>query len=161
MVIAIYGCSQKLQPEDLKSRENAEKVINKNFLSDIKEENYIVFSVAEKNFLIVIEKQNSYEEFFYNQEKKIKEKKSVYEKNNELMQKMFNKKNYHTEFITFNSDFFKPNYELSSGNITYFSYVTKKKKRLGEARLSFFIQPNPIDAEIYIYLTNKILEYGR
>lgn len=73
---------------------------------------------------------------------------------------MFNKNIYQKEFITFDSDFFKPHYEISSGSITYFVYKINNQ-RLGEARLSFFIKPNPIDVEVYLYLTNKILEYSK
>ncbi len=72
---------------------------------------------------------------------------------------MFQISNYKQDYITFDSDFFKPEYEISSGNITYFVLVDENKKRYGEARLSVFIKPNPIPTDIYLYLVNRIIFY--
>lgn len=157
--ISITGCSQKLHPEDSLSRNNADKVIEQEFIQDIKEHNFIMFSIAEKHFLLIVEKEKEYEEVFFDSETGFKSNKVIHEKPNKLFTKMFDKNLYLHDYITFNSDFFKPNYEVSSGNITYFVFKSPKFGRVAEARLSFFVKPNPIDNEIYIYLTNKSLEY--
>lgn len=79
----------------------------------------------------------------------------------ELAKRMFDKTIYRDDFITFDSDFFKPEYEASSGNITYFVMKDKHGKRYGEARLSIFIKPNPIDSAVYSYLVERLLYYAK
>lgn len=158
--MSFSGCSQKLNPEDELSRKNADRIANEIFANETKGKEYIIFSVSEKSFLIIVNLEHSYKEYFYNSESKIKTKEVIVKKPNDLFSKMFNKNIYQKEYITFDSDFFKPHYEISSGSITYFAYKINNQ-RLGEARLSFFIKPNPIDAEVYLYLTNKILEYSK
>ncbi len=162
-LLALMSCSAKLSNVDNESRFNADKTVSLFLSDDIKDCKHIIFSVAEKDFIIIVEKPNYYVEYFYNKSKNIvnvKKDKVIYNKPNELFKKMFNKDIYRKEFITFNSDFFSPEYEISSGNITYFVLKDEKSKRYGEARLSFFIKPNPIDAEVYLYLTNRIMEYN-
>ena len=77
------------------------------------------------------------------------------------VEKMFDKGIYKKEFITFDSDFFKPEYENSSGNVTYFVFKDKNGERYGEAILSVFIKSNPIDVEVYQYFIERILFYAR
>ncbi|WP_296151655.1 hypothetical protein [uncultured Flavobacterium sp.] len=157
----LSSCSSRLSDIDRFSRNNADKVVDSIFGDEIKGFNYLIFSVAEKDFIIIIEKSNSYEEYFYNDKieySKIIENKIIYKKEDVFFKKMFNKDIYNKEFITFNSKFFNPSYEISSGNITYFVFKNEKGHRFGEARLSFFIKPNPIEPDIYIFLTNEILK---
>lgn len=158
--ISFSGCSQKLRPEDDISRRNADNIASEIFAKETSGNNYIMFSVAEKSYLVIIDVKDTYEEYFYNSESKRKSDVTIIKKSNQLFNKMFDKTNYKKEFITFDSDFFKPHYEVSSGNITYFVFKSNNQ-RLGEARLSFFIKPNPINVEVYLYLTTKILEYNR
>ena len=73
---------------------------------------------------------------------------------------MFDKTVYHDGFITFDSDFYQPNgYELASGNLTYFVFKDENGFKYGEAKLSVFIKPNPIDGDVYFYLVSQILNY--
>lgn len=160
LTIFISGCAQQLKPEDINSRENAENIVNSVYVNETKDNDYIIFSVDEKSYLVIIDTKDSYKEYFYNSESQRKSNETIINKPNNFFTKMFNKTLYKKEFITFDSDFFKPHYEISSGNITYFVYKSNNQ-RLGEARLSFFIKPNPIDTEVYLYLTNKINEYNR
>lgn len=163
ITLILTSCSAKLTSADIISRTNADKIIEENELDNVKGFNHIIFSVAEKDFIIIVEKQDCYIEYFYkkgNDNIITKNTKVIYNKPNDLLKKIFNKTIYKKDFITFNSKFFSPQYEISSGNITYFVFKDEKDKRYGEARLSFFIKPNPIDAEIYLYLTNQILKYN-
>lgn len=78
-------------------------------------------------------------------------------KSDSILEKAFDKKLYHKEYITFNSPFYKYNHAQSEGNLTYF-YLYKEGIKYGEARLSVFIKPNPIDNQIYDYLRNVLLK---
>lgn len=69
---------------------------------------------------------------------------------------MFDTSRYRTDFVTFNTDFYKSGYDTASGNITYFVLKDREGKSYGEARLSVFVKPNPIDAEIYLNLINRV-----
>lgn len=160
--VSMQGCSQnKPIKEDYVSRENAEKLINENFKSKVDGKNFVLFSVAEKNYLIVVENDNEYMEYYseYEDGKITTSKTFSVDKKNRLYQKMFDKNSYRTDFVTFNTDFYKSGYDTASGNITYFVLKDSKGKSYGEARLSIFVKPNPIDAEVYLNLVNRVLYY--
>jgi len=160
--ISIQGCSQN-EPvkEDYISRQNAENLINEKFKKKTSGKKYVIFSIAEKDFIVIIENKNFYSEHYiqYENGKEKKSKKTDIKKTNNFYIKMFNKGNYRTDFVTFNTDFFKSGYETASGNITYFVLKDKSRKSFGEARLSVFVKPNPIDAEVYLNLVNRVLYY--
>jgi len=160
--ISMQGCSQNGPiKEDYVSRENAENIISEKFKEKIKEKNFVVFSIAEKDYLVVIENEDEYTEY-YTQYQDGKITSSItfsVGKEDRLYKKMFDKSGYRTDFVTFNTAFFKPSYEKASGNITYFVLKDKKGKSYGESRLSVFVKPNPIDAEVYLNLVNRVLHY--
>lgn len=155
------SCAQKLSEIDMTSRQNAESIINTYFSDKVENSSYVVFSIADKDFVVVIEKEKAYKEYYIRKdstEKNIQIKDTIYNKSNALFKKMFNKELYHKEFITFTSDFFKPEYELAKGNSTYF-VLKNEEKRYGEVRLTVFVQPNPIDFEVYNYLVHRTIHY--
>ena len=123
----------------------------------------VVFGIADMNFLVIVKEEKKYVEYYlvkkYNDSipKLIKTKKK---KENDLFIKMFDKTLYHDEFITFDSDFYQQNgYEVASGNLTYFSFQDENGKNYGEAKLSVFIKPNPIDTTVYYYLVKQVLKH--
>lgn len=155
------SCSQKINEAGLKSRNAAISAVEKLFSNKLANKNYVVFSVSDEKFIITVEEENSYKEYYYNSSDKVSELKVVsYKKPNELMREIFDKSNYKEEFVTFNSKFFKPEYKASSGNITYFVYNSKNGNRYGEARLSMIIKPNPIPTNIYLHFVKRILFYA-
>lgn len=155
------SCSQKLDKADLKSRNIAHSVVYKHFKEEVKNKNYIIFSVSDEKFIVTIENKNSYDELYYDSTKNNSViDKVTYDIKNELMNKIFDKSNYKKDFISFNSDYFKPEYDASSGNITYFVYNTLDGKKYGEARLSMIVKPNPIPADIYMHYVKRILCYA-
>jgi len=162
MSTSISGCSQnKPIKEDYVSRKNASDFIENNFEEIVSGKNYVVFSIAEKDFLVIIENKDAYQEYFakYNDGKISSKKSSTISKDNEVYSKMFDFESYRTDYITFNTDYFKSGYENASGNITYFVLKDKLGKSYGEARLSVIVKPNPIDAEVYLNLVNRVLHY--
>lgn len=156
------SCAQPLTKEELASRDAADYVISKHFKDKVKNKDYIVFSVGDAQFIILTKNQNTYLEYYFD---KSREETVVldtlFQNDTEVFKRMFDKSSYHKDYISFGSDFYKNGYEISSGNITYFSYVTRHGKRYGESRLSFFIKPIPIEPDIYFYFTERILKYAR
>ena len=122
----------------------------------------IIFSVAEKEFIVIVQIEDYFLEYYLlkkNNEFKPKIVSKIVKKTNPIFEKMFDKSIYQKEYITFDSKFFDPNgYEISSGNLTYFVFKDKNDNKYGEARLSFLIKPNPIDKDVYEYLIKQILE---
>lgn len=159
--LSFNACSQEKKEEhETKAVKKVEDILN----NKTENKERVIFSVADREFLVVVKDADSYVEYFLAKEEGSSEIKLEYteiKKSSNIFNKMFNKSNYKKEFITFDSDFFKPNgYELSSGNITYFVFKNKIGEKYGEARLSVFIKPNPIDQEVYLYLVNQVLYYN-
>lgn len=156
-LLSLCSCSQSMNEEDIISREKADNIIRKKLEKETNGRNYVLFSIANSNYIVIVENKDNYSEYF------IKNSSDVvigttYDKQDKLFEKMFNTSIYKKEFITFESSFFKPKgYEMSSGNITYFVFKDKNRKRYGECRLSVLIKPNPIDSEIYVFLSKKLL----
>ena len=64
ITLVFFSCSSKLSKIDYISRSNADSV-SKLLLSDeVKNFNHVIFSVAENDFIIIVEKNNYYEEYF-------------------------------------------------------------------------------------------------
>ncbi|WP_273016016.1 MULTISPECIES: hypothetical protein [Leeuwenhoekiella] len=159
--LSLISCSQKLDRSELISRQSAERIIeNTDLAQKVRGSSYVLFSISDIFYIVIVEGEKTYEEYYINSEKGNKlVKKATYKKSDELLKKMFNSDNYKNEFISFDSEFFGSGYELSSGNLTYFVLKNEEGERYGEARLSILIEPNPIDDEVYNYLTQKLLLY--
>ncbi len=131
-LISLSACSQSIDEAGKISREKADSFIENNFKEEVKGNKHLIFSVSDKNFLLIVEKGDVYEEYFVDTENKNRKKeKVIYRKADKILEKMFELSNYKREYITFDSDFFKPEYEMSSGNITYFVLKDENKKRYG------------------------------
>lgn len=161
---SIVACSQQLSEADKQSRQKADNVVKSQLKGEIEGSNHIIFSVADKDFIILVENPSSYREYYIRSmddgETKIL-KDTTLSLSGELAKKLFDKTIYRDDFVTFDSDFFKPEYEASSGNITYFVLKDRQGKRYGEARLSVFIKPNPIDSSVYSYFVERLLHYTK
>ena len=156
-----YSNSQEMNDFEKESRIKADLVFEKTAKSQSENLPYLLLSSGNINYLIIIDKKTFYTQItaFLNpkQSVEIKAVKTI-KKPNEILEKAFNKSLYHKGFIGFESEFFKNGYEIASGTTTYFVMKDSERNRFGESSLSFFIKPNPIDVEIYNYLTNKMLE---
>jgi hypothetical protein len=118
-----------------------------------------LFSIADKWYLVIVQNHNIYYEYYIKSDtsnKKITVKKIV--KHRQILSKAFNENLYQRGYITFNSSFYKNNNVESDGNITYF-YLMKNGIKYGEARLSVFIAPNPINQKVYNYLLFSLLKF--
>jgi len=160
----LSGYSQSLSEADLVSRNKAEMVLGDSLIMNtVKGHDHIVFSVADKYFIVLLKKQGSFMEYHIqldNERIKVLTD-TVVQLSGELGNRIFDKTMYKKEFITFDSDFYKSGYEISSGNITYFVFKDKEGERFGESRLSMLIKPNPIDSAIYSYFVKRIMHYSK
>ena len=154
----IHG--QSLNHVDSVSREKAHITVNN--LKILTRSNYLLFSIADKWYLIIVKKKDGmfYQYYINSDTSKLRQqvtKKYKVIKSNTILQHAFKKGLYHREYITFNSPFYKDNPAQAEGNLTYF-YLYDSGIKYGESRLSIFIQPNPIDNQVYDYLRNKLLK---
>ena len=160
LALSFHACSQRLTEEELSSRRMAQTVVDK-YLGDlVQNKNYIVFSSGDDQFLILVENEDSYHEYYIDKSNgmdQVIRRDTIIEANNDLFTKMFESTSYRRDYISFRSDFYKDGYEISSGNITYFALVTSDGTRLGESRLSMFVKPTPMDAKIYLYFVERLL----
>ena len=161
-IATTYSFTQVLQVEDFGVEENVRELLH----SEISNKEYVILSIAGKNTILILSEGNDcYREYFLVKNDKsnsLEVKKSKKIKSSQILEDMFADSIYRKEFITFDSEFFQPNgYEFSLGELTYFVFINKNGDKLGEARLSVFINPNPINQEIYMYLIRRILHYNR
>lgn len=155
LLVLVQTCfSQKTECSDSTSKVKAIKVIN-NLENNLKRKNYLLFSIADKWYLIIVEKTDSYKKYYYIENELINT--NCINKPNKILAKAFDKNLYKKGYTNLNSDFYKLGYELSDGNITYFYFMDKDKKKYGEAKLTTIIKPNPIDESVYNFLLINLL----
>lgn len=165
LIFIVQSCADGLSKDKRISRLKADNVIKESLSGKTKNNDYIVFSSGDEQYVILIKESDSLHEYFI--DRSIDKNNvhflidTVFKSDSYLFKKMFDVGSYMEGYISFDSDFYKNGYDVSSGRITYFVYVSNTGKRFGEARLSFFISPNPIDPEIYLYFTGRILKYAR
>ena len=161
-LIPQFGSSQQFSCADSLSRNKATNVIEKHFADFITNNNYLLYSVADKWYLVIIESLDNYEEYYVCEDTLMEcgKKGSVkIKKPNEILGKAFDKNLYHKGFINLNSDFYESGYELSEGNTTYFYFKDKDGTIYGESKLTAFVKPNPINETVYNYLLKRLLCY--
>ncbi len=78
-------------------------------------------------------------------------------KSNKELEFIFDFKDYHEEFISWDSDFYKDGYDLAKGASTYFVVRKADGKRYGESVLSMLVSPNPIDTRIYGLMVSELI----
>lgn len=159
LVFSFQACSQELTEEELESRRIAETVVNKYLKDQVKGKSYIIFSSGDTQFVVLVNQADSYHEYYIDESNGANQVKydTIIEADTNLFDRMFDEKAYRKDYTSFRSEFYKDGYETASGNITYFSLVTIDGSRLGESRLSVFVKPNPIDAEVYLYFVQRLL----
>lgn len=164
-LLYLSGCSQPLSEVDLMSREKAETVLNSELIKGkINGNNHIVFSAADKDFIILVQEASGFKEYYVKMGESQKTElvsQTTVKLSNQLATSVFDKTKYKEGFITFSSDFYESGYEISSGNITYFVFKDKNGERHGESRLSMLIKPNPIDSSVYSYFVKRIMDYNK
>lgn len=159
-MFSIQACSQELTEEEMRSRREAESVVNAYLKDRVKGYNYIIFSSGGAQFIVLVNQAGSYHEYYIDDSSglnKVIQYDTIVGNNPKLFDRMFDERAYRKDYTSFRSDFYKDGYETASGSITYFSLVTNDGSRLGESRLSMFVKPNPIDAEVYLYFVQRLL----
>lgn len=152
--------SQNLSHADSISRIGANNIIEKHFDKIIEDDSYVLFSIEDKWYLILIKKPKGYEEYYVygDTATKINNGKCFNRKQKkQILTLAFDKSLYHKEFINLNSNFYENGYEISQGNITYFYYKDKDGSVYGESKLTAIIKPNPINENLYNYLLSQLL----
>jgi len=153
-----------LSPWALKSRQRADSVVNTLLNKEAASCPIIVFSAADKFFIVEVKKNDGFYEYYFERESRGRRRainKTIFSISDKLKKKMFDTTIYRKGYITYESDFFKSPPKVASGGITYFVLKDENGKRFGEARLSEFVYPNPIDPHIYLYFVQKLDEYLR
>jgi hypothetical protein len=160
---ALASSAQEITADDSIARTRAKLLVTKHLKRCVENSNYVLFSISDRYYLIVVEHDSSYVEHFVEMDLngRITKHDTVKTKPNELLRKMFNPDLYHSGYITFQSEYFKNGYEIASGAMTYFFLRTRKGKTLGESRLSVFVKPNPIDFPIYNHLVNRVIKFNK
>ncbi len=122
---------------------------------------YLLFSIADTWYLMIVEKGNRYEEYYVIKDglEAFMLKKRTIRGNNKVLDKAFNKDIYHQGFIDLNSPFYSEGYKASSGNKTYFYFKDINGDIHGESLLTTIINPNPIDTEVYNFLLYQLLRF--
>lgn len=141
--------------------ERVDKLLTYFFKDDVSN-NKIMFTIDDKFYLLIIEKKDAYEHYYFQvdtiTDKKPEVKQIILFKPNDLLEKAFNTNNYHTGYIDYFSDFYKDGVEFKIGNPTYFVFIDKNGQKFGEAELSTTVTPNPIDKKVYDYLVKIMIE---
>jgi hypothetical protein len=137
--------SQNLSHADSISRIGANNIIEKHFDKIIEDDSYVLFSIEDKWYLILIKKPKGYEEYYVygDTATKINNGKCFNRKQKkQILTLAFDKSLYH---------------KISQGNITYFYYKDKDGRVYGESKLTAIIKPNPINENLYNYLLSQLL----
>lgn len=124
--------------------------------------NHIIFASGDSYYLLLIEDEDSIRECFII----AKDTSSVMIIADTTYNKsrspggLFEKSNYIEGLTTFKSTLYEDGYDIASGSMTYFAFIDENGNRYSEAQLSFFIKPNPIPIENYLFLISRILLYA-
>lgn len=121
---------------------------------------HLHFSINEEWYLIITYTNKTYRHYIFCQD--TSKAKIVYTPNLKeyeklILNKAFDKKQYNLNFINIDSSY-SNNYDYVNGNSTYFYFQDKNNIRYGEAKLTVFIKPNPIDENLYNYLIKQLLK---
>jgi hypothetical protein len=154
--IAVFGQQATVD----EARTNAQKVTEK-YSAHIDGNSYLLFSIADTQYLVVVKHENRYEEYYLTSDSLGVNihKRRILRGNRKILTKAFDKKTYHKEYIDLNSPFYSKGYETSSGNTTYFYLKDTNGIRYGETSLTTIISPTPMDKEIYYFLQGRLLWY--
>jgi hypothetical protein len=149
---------------DSLSRVKSKQLVEKYFGESLQKLDYLLFSVADDRYLIIVERKNSFDEYFFNEDtlhhnKKYRRFLSI-RKSNKILKKAFNESLYRKEFITMKSDFFKNKHPFFAGLGTYF-YLSKSGTKFGEESLTLFVNPNPMDKTVYKYLFTSFTKFSK
>lgn len=159
--ISFQACSQQLAMEELESRKKAQIIVDEYLSYQVKDKDYILFSSDDAFFIIFVKDSNSFHEYYIdnsNEFVQVTRRDTIIVGENELYNKMFDVSSYRKDYTSFRTEFYKNGYDISSGSYTYFVMVTNSGVRIGECRLSMFVKPTPMAAEIYLYFVNRMLK---
>lgn len=121
---------------------------------------YALLASNNTYYLIILDRGTHYSMAWVELEKngniKVDKVKNI-KTSNSILKKVFDFKDYHKDFISFDSEFYKNGYELASGATTYFVVKDKNGIRYGESVLSMLVSPNPIDKKIYGFMATELI----
>ncbi len=159
-LVVCNSCSaQKLNKYELESRNKA-SLISKKVIKDT-DTPYLLFSISNTFYLLISKKESDVNEIIVElkgDEINIVSSNKI-KKPNKILLKSFDKSNYHSDFIGFESDYFKEGYEEAKGNMFYFVMRDSNGSKYGETCLSLIVKPNPLDKALVSYMTSKLINY--
>ena len=160
LVVTSIVVPNKLYSQPEEDFKKAQFVINQLFKNK-KPSSYILLSTENKEYLIVEKKENTYVEHFIVVDKNNKITKVVNNQENydaTVLNRAFNKDNYHQEYIDWKEAYAPVRNAFSGGKPVYFYYRCNDGNVYGETSLTSIVHPNPIDVSVYGYLLNKLTE---
>ncbi|TCP27979.1 hypothetical protein EV195_101138 [Tenacibaculum skagerrakense] len=160
LVVTSIVVPNKLYSQPEEDFKKAQFVINQLFKNK-KPSSYILLSTENKEYLIVEKKENTYVEHFIIVDKNNKITKVVNNQENydaTVLNRAFNKSNYHQEYIDWKETYAPVRNAFSGGKPVYFYYRSNDGNVYGETSLTSIVHPNPIDVSVYGYLLNKLTE---
>lgn len=157
LIALFFSCSVMLFSQsniesELMQQAKAEKIINNHLAKVVAEKDYVLFSIADQLYLIIVKNEEKYHEYFIKNDLLIFQDKLKNNKN--ILEKVFDYNNY----IEKGSAFYDPSkMTLGNGNKTYFYLMSKNSVKYGETFSVTMIAPTPIDSDVYYYLLNRLL----
>ena len=148
---------------DTASRSVSKEFLKNRFQDGLNGRSYILFSIADSQYLIIVDMPTNYLGYYFNQDT------SYYpihqtatfrvSKQNKLLEKAFQENSYRKDFINMNSNFFKDKHPSFDGLRSYF-YLSKNGRKYGEESLPIFVSPSPLGKEIYSYFIKLFATYN-
>lgn len=153
-----HSFSQLVTRGDSLSRVRADIIVTEVIGDEISGKCYLLFSIADKYYLIITKVGKYYKEYYIVDREIVKEKYCRVSKDT-IIEHAFDTTGYRTEFLSLNSLDFK--YEVADLEPTYFYFRDLNGKKYGESRLTLLIKPVPIKGKIYYHLLDKLVSVIR
>lgn len=145
---------EQLDSIALISRERAEVVLSS---FDYPNSYKLLYSINDRDFWVIIKKESLFKEYYVRLDEcdEILFSRSVKNRRKDfkLLTRAFELEMYHLNFITS-----LPDAKFIHGHPSYFVIIDSDGTRYGEYSLSSLTIPTPIDADVYFYLTRRLIE---
>jgi len=147
--------------EDSLERIQSAQFISKYFHNTLQKSNYILFSVGNQQYLIIVEREQLYDEYYFNEDtsqnfKNYQAKTFKVPKPDSTLTKTFSENQYPKGIITIYSDFFKDKQPFFAGLSSYF-YLSKSGEIFGEEHLTLIVNPSPMGKDVYKYILTELV----
>jgi len=145
---------EQLDSVALISRERADVVLSS---FDYPNSYKLLYSINDRDFWVIVKKETLFKEYYLRLDESdeiiftrpVKSRRKDFK----LLTRAFDLEMYHSNFITS-----LPDAKFIHGYPSYFVIKDSDGTRYGEYSLSSLTIPTPIDADVYFYLTRRLIE---